>query len=32
VVYAGEGHIFMKPDNRVSMQDRTIAWFAKYLK
>jgi dipeptidyl aminopeptidase/acylaminoacyl peptidase len=32
VVYAGEGHLFMKPRNRTEMQDRTIAWFNKYLK
>lgn len=32
VVYAGEGHLFMKPQNRTEMQDRTIAWFNKYLK
>jgi dipeptidyl aminopeptidase/acylaminoacyl peptidase len=32
VVYAGEGHMFVKPKNRVDMQDRTIAWFDKYLK
>ncbi len=32
VVYAGEGHLFMKPQNRTEMQDRTVAWFNKYLK
>ena len=32
VVYPGEGHMFLKPDNRIAMQDRTIAWFDKYLK
>jgi pimeloyl-ACP methyl ester carboxylesterase len=32
VVYAGEGHLFMNPTNRVDMQDRTVAWFDKYLK
>ncbi len=32
VVYAGEGHMFMKPGNRIEMQDRTLAWFNKYLK
>src|SRR5258706_9907425 len=32
VVYAGEGHRFMKPKNRVDFQDRTMAWFQKYLK
>jgi acylaminoacyl-peptidase len=32
VVYAGEGHRFMKPKNRVDYQDRTVAWFDKYLR
>jgi dipeptidyl aminopeptidase/acylaminoacyl peptidase len=32
VVYAGEGHMFMNPKNRVDFQDRTVAWFQKYLK
>jgi len=32
VVYAGEGHRFMNPKNRVDFQDRTTAWFQKYLK
>lgn len=32
VVYAGEGHMFMNPTNRVDSQDRTVAWFDKYLK
>jgi dipeptidyl aminopeptidase/acylaminoacyl peptidase len=32
IVYAGEGHRFMKATNRVDMQDRTVAWFNKYLK
>ena len=32
VVYAGEGHRFMNPKNRVDFQDRTVAWFQKYLK
>jgi dipeptidyl aminopeptidase/acylaminoacyl peptidase len=32
VVYAGEGHHFNNPKNRVEMQDRTVAWFNKYLK
>lgn len=31
VVYPGEGHRFEKPANRVDFQDRTIAWFDKYL-
>src|SRR2546429_6360075 len=32
VVYAAEGHRFMDPKNRVDFQDRTVAWFQKYLK
>jgi dipeptidyl aminopeptidase/acylaminoacyl peptidase len=32
IVYAGEGHHFMKPANRIDMQDHTVAWFNKYLK
>jgi dipeptidyl aminopeptidase/acylaminoacyl peptidase len=32
VVYEGEGHMFVKPENRVDFQDRTVAWFQKYLK
>jgi dipeptidyl aminopeptidase/acylaminoacyl peptidase len=32
IVYAGEGHRFMNPTNRVDLQNRTIAWFDKYLK
>jgi dipeptidyl aminopeptidase/acylaminoacyl peptidase len=32
VVYAGEGHMFMNPKHRVDFQDRTVAWFQKYLK
>jgi len=32
VVYSGEGHHFMNPTNRIDMQDRTVAWFNKYLK
>ena len=32
VVYAGEGHRFINPTNRVDMQDRTLAWFNQHLK
>ena len=32
VVYAGEGHMFVSAKNRVDFQDRTVAWFQKYLK
>ncbi len=31
VVYPGEGHMLVNPKNLVDMQDRTIAWFDKYL-
>ena len=32
VVYPREGHLFMNPKNRMDYQDRTVAWFEKYLK
>jgi len=32
VVYAGEGHMFVQPKNRLDMMDRTLAWFDKHLK
>lgn len=32
VVYAGEGHHFNKPANRIDLQDRMVAWFNKHLK
>jgi dipeptidyl aminopeptidase/acylaminoacyl peptidase len=32
VVYAGEGHMFVNPKNRVDVQDRTLAWFEKQLR
>ncbi len=32
VVFPGEGHRFMKPKNRIEMQDRSLAWFDKYLQ
>ena len=32
IVYAGEGHLFIKPENHVDRLDRTVAWFDKYLK
>jgi dipeptidyl aminopeptidase/acylaminoacyl peptidase len=31
VVYAGEGHRFDKAANRADFEDRTVAWFDKYL-
>jgi dipeptidyl aminopeptidase/acylaminoacyl peptidase len=32
VVYSGEGHRFMNSTNRIDMQNRTLAWFNRYLK
>ena len=32
VVYGGEGHMFVQTKNQVDFQDRTVAWFGKYLK
>jgi acylaminoacyl-peptidase len=32
VIYAGEGHLFMKPEHQVDRLTRTLAWFDKYLK
>ncbi len=32
IVYAGEGHLFLKPENQVDRLDQTVAWFDKYLK
>ena len=32
IVYPGEGHLFVKPENQVDRLDRTVAWFDKYLK
>jgi dipeptidyl aminopeptidase/acylaminoacyl peptidase len=32
VVYAGEGHMFSQPNDRVDVLDRTIAWFDTYLR
>ncbi len=31
VVYQGEGHSFRKPENRVDVMRRTLAWFNQYL-
>lgn len=31
VVYPGEGHRFVQLENRIDREDRTIAWFEKYL-
>jgi dipeptidyl aminopeptidase/acylaminoacyl peptidase len=32
IVYPGEGHLFLKPQNQADRMDRTVAWFDKYLK
>jgi dipeptidyl aminopeptidase/acylaminoacyl peptidase len=32
VVYAGEGHMFRKPEHRLDAMRRTVAWFDRYLK
>ncbi len=32
IVYPGEGHLFVKPENQTDRMDRTVAWFDKYLK
>src|SRR5437879_10307071 len=32
IVYPGEGHLFIKPENQADRLDQTVAWFDKYLK
>jgi len=32
IVYAGEGHMFIKPEHQVDRLERTVGWFDKYLK
>jgi dipeptidyl aminopeptidase/acylaminoacyl peptidase len=32
IVYPGEGHLFVKPENQADRLDQTIKWFDKYLK
>jgi dipeptidyl aminopeptidase/acylaminoacyl peptidase len=32
IIYPGEGHMFIKPENQTDRLDRTIAWFDTYLK
>jgi dipeptidyl aminopeptidase/acylaminoacyl peptidase len=32
IVYPGEGHLFLKPENQVDRMNQTLAWFDKYLK
>jgi len=32
VIYPGEGHVFLLPEHRRDVMDRTINWFDRYLK
>ena len=32
ILYPGEGHLFLKPQNQADRMDQTVAWFDKYLK
>jgi dipeptidyl aminopeptidase/acylaminoacyl peptidase len=32
VIYPGEGHLFLKPQNQTDRMNQTITWFDKYLK
>jgi dipeptidyl aminopeptidase/acylaminoacyl peptidase len=32
IIYPGEGHMFIKPENQSGRLDQTIAWFEKYLQ
>jgi dipeptidyl aminopeptidase/acylaminoacyl peptidase len=32
IVYPGEGHLFLKPQNQADRMDQYLAWFEKYLK
>ncbi|HTR02350.1 MAG TPA: S9 family peptidase [Thermoanaerobaculia bacterium] len=32
VIYTGEGHDIRRADHRLDIQERTVAWFDKYLK
>lgn len=32
IVYPGEGHLFMKPENQTNRLDRMTGWFDQYLK
>ena len=32
IVYPGEGHLFMKPENQTDRMDQIVAWFDKYLQ
>jgi len=32
VIYPGEGHLFVKPENQAGRLDQTVTWFEKYLQ
>jgi dipeptidyl aminopeptidase/acylaminoacyl peptidase len=32
IIYPGEGHLFLKPENQTDRLNQTLAWFDKYLK
>jgi dipeptidyl aminopeptidase/acylaminoacyl peptidase len=32
IIYPGEGHLFLKPENQADRMDQTLAWFDKYLR
>ena len=32
IIYPGEGHMFLKPENQTDRMNQTMAWFDKYLK
>jgi dipeptidyl aminopeptidase/acylaminoacyl peptidase len=32
IIYPGEGHLFVKPENQAGRLDQTVAWFDKYLQ
>jgi dipeptidyl aminopeptidase/acylaminoacyl peptidase len=32
IVYPGEGHLFLKPENQADRLNQSLAWFDKYLK
>jgi dipeptidyl aminopeptidase/acylaminoacyl peptidase len=32
IIYPGEGHLFIKPENQAARMNQMLAWFDKYLK
>jgi dipeptidyl aminopeptidase/acylaminoacyl peptidase len=32
IIYPGEGHLFLKPENQADRMDQMVAWFDKYLR